>query len=235
MTTYYGYAGQILYVDLSTGSIRKEPLDLDMARKYIGGFGMNVRLAYDLIPLGADPLGPENAVIIGAGALGGTMAMGCSRIAAATKFPETGAIGCGNGSLSFAPRLKHAGYDHVVITGRSAKPVYLLITDDRVELCDAEGVWGKDLYDATDEIWERHGSEYSVIAIGQAGENLVKPSLTLIDKSATLGKGGLGAVMGSKGLKAVVVKGTGGIAVADPVRFMRLVEYYLERVRAYPL
>ena len=233
--TVYGYAGQILYVDLTNGTIRKEPLDLGWARKHIGGFGFTVRLVYELLKPGADPLSPGNVIAIGAGALGGTMALGCSRISAATKFPETGAIGSACGSLSFAPRLKMAGFDAIAITGRAPKPVYLLITDDKVELRDAAGVWGQDLYDATDEIWRRHGSDYGVIAIGQAGENLVKLSLTLIDKSATLGKGGMGAVFGSKNLKAVAVKGTGGIAVADPKRFMRIVEHYLERVRAYPL
>ena len=133
---FHGYAGQILYVDLSSGEVSKEPLDLDLARSFIGGFGVNHRLAYDLIKPGVGALSPENVIIIGAGVLAGTMAPGASRLSATTKFPQTGAVASGNGGLRFASELKAAGYDHLVITGRAASPVYLSILDDRVELCD---------------------------------------------------------------------------------------------------
>lgn len=232
---YYGYAGQILYVDLSTGESKSEPLDLELARKFIGGFGLSTKLAYDLIPPGIDPLAPENAIIFGAGALAGTMAPGSSRLVVSTKFPETNTVSYGNGSMTFAPRLKFAGYDQLVITGRAAKPVYLRISDNGVELCDASHLWGKDLCETTEELWRTHGTKSSVIAIGQSGENLVKISVALVDETASIGKGGLPAVMGSKNLKAIVVGGSRGIEVADPARFMKAINQTLERVREYPL
>jgi len=116
--TAYGYAGQVLYVDLTRGTTKKEPLDPEWAKKYIGGFGFTVRLLYEQLKPGADALSPDNVIVLGAGALGATMALGCSRISAATKFPETGAVGSANGSLSFAPRLKLAGYDDVKVGDR---------------------------------------------------------------------------------------------------------------------
>ena len=232
---FRGYAGQILYVDLDSGAATKGPLDIDMARAFIGGFGVNHKLAYDLIKPGVGALSPENVIVVGAGVLSGTMAPGSSRISATTKFPQTGAIASGNGGLKFAAELKAAGYDHLVITGKADRPGYLNIVDDKVEICDAGNLWGQDLCDTTDALWQKHGGNSSVIAIGQAGENLVGVSLTLVDRSATLGKGGLAAVMGSKNLKALVVRGTGGVAVADHLRVLKLVDRHMERVRKYPL
>lgn len=230
-----GYAGQVLWVDLTSGQVHQEPLDLDLAKDFIGGFGINAKLAYDLIKPGADPLGPDNAIIVGAGTLAGTMAPGSSRLTIATKFPETATVAFANGSLGFAPQLKYAGYDHVIITGRAPRPVYLYISNGNTELCEAQDLWGRDLYEASDELWRRHGTTAGIVAIGPAGENRVGISLALVDKSATLGKGGFGAVMGAKNLKAIVAQGTGGVGVADGRGFMQLIDRYIERVRAYPL
>ena len=135
---YYGYAGNILYVNLSTGEIRKEPLELKIARDFIGGFGINNKLAYETMKPGTEPLSEENPIIIGAGPLIGTFAPGASRVAATTKEPLTGAITTACGSMTFAPQLKWAGYDHIVITGKAKHPVYLRVFDDKVELCDAK-------------------------------------------------------------------------------------------------
>jgi aldehyde:ferredoxin oxidoreductase len=230
-----GYAGQIVYIDLSTGQIRKEPLDLALARSFIGGFGINARLAYDLIPPGTDPLSPQNVIIYGAGPLSGTMAPASSRLGATTKFPETGAVAQGNGSISFANQLKYAGYDHLVVSGRAATPVYICIEDERVEIRDARHLWGKDQVEATEALWREHGRAAGAVAIGPAGENLVAISMALVDGVASLGKGGLGAVMGSKNLKAIVAKGSEGIGVAHPKRFLKLVDRYIERFKAYRL
>jgi aldehyde:ferredoxin oxidoreductase len=229
------YSRQLLYIDLTSGEITSQPLDLTLVAKFIGGFGINARLAYELIPPGVDPLSPLNRIILGVGTLGGTLAPASCRVVATTKFPETGAIGSANGGGGFAPRLRYAGYDHVVISGRAPKPAYLYIHDGQAELGDATGLWGKDIYQTTDALWRRHGSHASIVAIGQAGENLVRISLALVDKQASLGKGGLAAVMGSKNLKAIVVSGSQGIAPAHPRRFMRLVNAYMERINAYPL
>lgn len=211
---YFGYGGNILRVDLSTGSTDTEELAPDLIKKYMGGMGINTRLAYDLIKPEIDPLGPENFVIIGAGALSGTMTPSATRFSATTKFPVNGVVGNASG-CSFGSMLKWTGYDHVVIGGVSDKPVYLQIFDDDVKICDASHLWGKDIYEATEALRDELGGDISVICIGQAGENLVRTSLALVDKMANVGRGGLAAVMGSKKLKAIVARGTRGIKIAD--------------------
>ena len=230
-----GYAGNILYVNLTSGSTRTEPLDAEMVRTYIGGAGINNKLAYDLIPPDVDPLSPQNAIIIGTGPFNGTMIPGCSEVMITYKSPLNGSFPHSNGGGNFSHFLKSSGYDHIVITGRSDKPVYLKIHDEDVELCDASSLWGTDVFDTTDELRRRH-EPCSVIPIGQAGENLVNISVTQIDKGGTVGSGGLCAVMGSKNLKAMVaVQGTKGIAVADPRRLRKLVDEILSRVTNYHL
>ena len=230
-----GYAGNILYINLTSGSIRKEPLDAEMAKTYIGGAGINNKLAYDLIPPDVEPLSPQNAIIIGTGPFNGTMIPGCSEVMIIYKSPLNGSFPYSNGGGYFSHFLKSSGYDHLVITGRSDKPVYLKIHDENVELCDASDLWGMDVFDTTDKLRRRH-EPCSVIPIGQAGENLVNISVTQIDKGGTVGSGGLCAVMGSKNLKAIVaVPGTKGIAVADPRRLQRLVDEILSRVSNYHL
>ena len=231
---YFGYAGAILHVDLTSGEIRKEPLDLDLAKRFIGGFGMDGKLAYDLIRPGTDPLSPENAVIISAGPLVGTMIPGAVRLIGTTKFPLTNAVFSGSGSMSFGHQMKWSGYDHLVITGKAKSPVYIKIFDDNVEICDAKDLWGRDLCDTTDMLRDEFGT-CGVVAIGQAGENLVKMALALVDKTSTLGRGGLGAVMGSKNLKAVVAQGKKGIKIYDKKRLMRTVDGLFDRCKRYPL
>jgi len=226
-----GYAGKILYVDLTSGSTKAEPLDTDLLKEYLGGQGINIRLAYDLIKPGIDSLAPENTIIIGAGTLCGTPTPSAAKMTVTTKFPVNGTIGTAAG-CSFGPQLKWAGYDNVVITGASEKPVYLLISDDHVEICDASDLWGRDIVEATDALREKHGQDVSAICIGQAGENLVKISLALIDKVATVGRGGLGAVMGSKRLKAVVVRGTSGTRIANRDKFQSLFDKVVGRALA---
>lgn len=231
----HGYAGNILYVDLTSGRVRKEPLDAEMVRNYIGGAGINNRLAYDLIPPDADPLSPQNAIIIGTGPFNGTIIPGSSQVMMVYKSPLNNAFPHSNGGGCFSHFLKSSGYDHLIITGRSEKPVYLKINDEDVEICDASNLWGKDVFESTDELRRKY-EPCSIIPIGQAGENLVNISVTQIDKGGTVGSGGLPAVMGSKKLKAIVaVRGTKGITVADPKRLQKLVDEILVRVREYHL
>ncbi len=224
-----GYCGRILRLDLNSGSIKIDDLDARMAKDFLGDTGIGLRLAYDLIKPGIDPLSPENVIIFGAGPLVGLrgMKMTTPRFSVVTKFPLNGVIAFSNGGMHFGIRLKEAGYDHIVITGRSEKPVYLHIFNEKVELCDANSLWGKDILETTNMLWERYGKAYSVIAIGQAGENLTKMALCLIDGIATAGKGGLAAVMGSKNLKAIVVKGTNSIKFADQERLRESIEQIL--------
>jgi aldehyde:ferredoxin oxidoreductase len=226
-----GYAGKILYVDLTSGSVKVEPLDPLMAAQYLGGQGINIRLAYDLLKPGIDPLSPENPIIIGAGALCGTPTPSSGKVTATTKFPVNGAIGTAAG-CGFGPQLKWAGYDNVVITGASDKPVYLYISNKTVELRDAAKLWGKDIVEATDALREKYSQDVSVIGIGPAGENLVKISLALIDKMSTLGRGGLAAVMGSKKMKAIVVQGDAGIRLADGKKFKELYDTVVKNALA---
>lgn len=230
---FKGYAGSGLSVDLSTGATKKEPLDPELVMRFVGGFGFTNKLAYDLIDPEADPLSPENVVIIGSGALSGTLAPGSTKVMATTKLPINNAIGTPFGG-GFSHLLKCAGYDYVIITGRADRPVYLKIMDDNVSLVDAGDVWGKDIFETTDLLREKHGAESSVIAIGQAGENLVKISLALVDKFGSLGRGGLGAVFGSKNLKALVVNGTKGVSIADPERFVEVSDSVRQKMLKYP-
>ena len=230
-----GYAGSILYVDLTTGKTRKEPLDFDMARSYIGGFGINNKLGYDLIKPGIEPLSAENKIIIGVGPFVGTNIPGSSRVCSLTKLPVNGAIGWSGGAgMSFGAMLKHAGYDHIVIEGRASKPVYLKIFDDDVEICDAQALWGKSGSETVDELYKKYGRPLGVYSIGQAGENLVKFAMGFIEKVGHMGRGGLAAVFGSKNLKAIITKGTKGTKVSDRKRYRELVDHLYERMRGYP-
>ncbi|MFC1916566.1 aldehyde ferredoxin oxidoreductase family protein [Chloroflexota bacterium] len=230
-----GYAGSILYVNLTTGEIRKELLDLKVARSFIGGLGVNVKLGYDLIKPGIGSLSPANQIIIGAGPFVGTNVPGSCRVCSVTKLPVSGAIGwASGGGMNFGCMLKHAGYDHIVIEGRADKPVYLKIFDDDVEICDAGALWGKGSGEAVDELYSKYARPLGVISIGQGGENQVKFALTFIEKVSTLGRGGLGAVFGSKNLKAIITKGTKGIGVSDRKRYRALVEQLYERMKKYP-
>ncbi len=227
---YFGYAGGILHVDLTRGEIRKEPLDPALAAKFLGGWGINYRLIWDLHEPGTDPLSPENPIVLGAGPLVGTLAHTGNKIAGTTKFalPATedgrhyvaSAIA---GTSRFGPMMKCAGYDHLVVTGRAEAPVYLKILDDDVEICDAGDLWGKtDVYEASERLQGQY-PDCGVIAIGRAGENRVRFAMSMVDKRRTLGRSGLGAVMGSKNLKAIVARGTRGVRIADRKRFLNKV------------
>lgn len=218
---YYGYAGKILYVDLTREEIRKEPLDPEMARKYIGGGGFSNRLIADHADLKVDPLSPGNVIVYAPGALCGTMATGASKLRFMTKQPASNSWGTASGSGALGYMIKSAGYDAVVITGKASRPVYLLI-EDEPKICDAEGIWGLDLAEATKTLWEKHDF-CSVHTIGTAGENLVKFALGLIDRRSSLGRGGGAAVMGSKNLKAVVARAGRGVKIADPEKFISIV------------
>jgi len=231
---YYGYMGKVLYVDLTNGDIKEEALNPEFAGKYIGDFGLGARLIYDLIEPGIDSLSPENHIVIGAGPLCGTSYPGTSRCNLWTKFPLSNAIGQAGGGLDFAAWLKYAGYDELVITGRADNPVYLKVFDDDVEVCDATDLWGKDIHEATDEIWGKHGTDCSVMCMGQAGENLVKISFALIDKSSTIGRHGLGAVMGSKNLKLIIAGGKRKVRIHDRTRFSKMIDDMMVKIMNRP-
>jgi len=213
---------KLLHVDLTTGRMSVEAVDPDTVRTFIGGAGINNKLGYELLKPGVDPLSPENVIIFGGCTLGGTAAPASSRVMVTTRFPVNGTLGTGSGG-SFGDALKMAGYGQVVLTGRSEFPVFLKVFDDDVEICDARDLWGRDIWETVDELRRRYGSECSIIPIGPAGERLSAISLTFANKTGHLGRGGLGAVMGAKNLKALLVRGRKGVALADRKAFTKIV------------
>ena len=224
------YAGHVLEVDLSGSSWSVRDLDDETRHRYIGGAGLNAPLALSMIPAGIDALSPENVILIAAGALTGTEAFGTPKTEIVSKSPLTGGIGTALTGHFGAP-MKWAGYDQLIITGRSPNPCYLEILDDDIAIRDASDLWGRDIYDATETLWERYSPlETNVAVIGPAGENKVRFSLILINKCSTWGRGGLGAVWGSKNLKAIVVHGTKGLHLADQRKFKRLLKSTNEKL-----
>ena len=201
------FNGKILNVNLSTGAIEPEQLPPELYRKYLGGYGIGARLLFDRIPKGADPLGPENILGLMPGLLTGTPFFG-NRYQAVAKSPKTGGWGDANSGGDFGPWLKNAGWDGVLFSGISPKPVYLLITDDETKLMDAADLWGVDAITAEQQLKERHGKRASVACIGPAGEKLSLMAGICNDHGRLAGRSGLGAVMGSKKLKAVVAVST---------------------------
>ena len=217
----YGWTGVILNVDLTRGKIVKELLSKELVINFLGGSGINSKILYDMVKDPTiDPYDPENVLIYGTGPLNGTLAPACSRLTITSKGPFTLAFSDSNSGGHFAPELKFAGYDHIILQGRSTKPVYLWIDDDHVELRDASDLWGKDVWETDKMIKEEIGDpDVKISAIGPAGENLVRFAAVMNDRTRAAAWGGQGAVMGSKRLKAVAVRGTKEVRIAKPEEF----------------
>jgi aldehyde:ferredoxin oxidoreductase len=226
----YGLRGKILQVDLSNSKIRDEELSDDLINGYIGGAGINAKLFYDLMRDNPqmDPLSPENPLIFGVGPVVGTAFPCASRFTVTSKSPLTGVFGDSNGGGFFPVRLKQAGYDHIVIRGKADKPVALLIEEGKTpELVDANEMWGLDIYATDDLIHEKYGS-CETARIGPAGENMVRYASILsgTKRVGCNGRAGMGCVMGSKNLKAVIVKASGTVPVADKEKLDTLAKRY---------
>lgn len=233
--TQGGFAGDVLFVHLSTGEIRREPLEEGLAGKFLGGLGVNLALAWRLLRPGCEPLAPENVVIFGAGPLVGTDIPASSRVYGVGKFPSNGAVGwCGAGGMSFGSHLKCAGLDHVIIQGKASAPVILRVWDDGAEISDAKDLWGKGVRETCEVLWRKWGRPGGIITIGPAGENMVRFSMAYVDGFSTLGRGGFGAVMGSKNLKAIFVQGKGPVKVSNPRDYRVLTEGLLDKIKSYP-
>ncbi len=198
------YNGKILSVDLNACELKAEQLADEFYRSYLGGYGAGARLLFDRIPKGTDPLGPANVIGFMPGLLSGTPFFG-NRFAVVGKSPKTGGWGDANGGGDFGPWLKNAGWDGVLVSGISSKPVYILIDDDKAELRDASDLWGLDAIETEARLKERHGKKTSVACIGPAGERLSLMAGVCNDRGRVAARSGLGAVMGSKRLKAVAV------------------------------
>jgi len=226
-----GYAGRILRVDLSKKRILKQRLAKDLIMNFIGGRGINIKLLFDEVPTTVKPFDPENKIIIGAGPLVGTLAPSAGRCQITTKSALTGILGDSNAGGHFAAELKFAGYDHIIVSGKSEKPVYLWINDDRIELRDASSLWGLDTWETTSAIQEELADkDIQVLTIGQAGENLVKYSAVICNLTRAAGRGGAGAVFGSKKLKAIATRGTKGVGVAHPKDFLDTSEKCFKKI-----
>jgi len=232
---YYGYSGYILFVDLTAGKTWKEPLEEQRCEHFIGGAGINIRLMFDYLKPGVDPLSPDNPLILGVGPLVGTLSPSTSMTQVATKYAIPASrdgkkyyVANAKGASSrFSLMLKNAGYDHVVILGRSPRPCYLLITDDQVTIEDAGDLWGKDIYETMRILKKRHRNS-GVWTIGPAAENLVRISHGFVDRSH-MGRH-MGAVVGSKNLKAVVTYGARGVEIADRKRFLNAIKPLRKRI-----
>ena len=226
-----GYMGKLLFVDLSNGTTKEEALDEDLCRKFLGGYGIGAKVLYDRMKPGVDPLGPENILGFMTGPLTGTPALIGSRYVVVAKSPLTGGWGDANSGGYFGPALKEAGYDGVFFTGQSEKPVYLLIVEGKAELRDASGLWGKDATETDDLLKAELGKDAKFAYIGPAGEQLSLISCVMNDKGRAAGRSGLGAVMGSKKLKAIAVKGRMPVPLADEEKTRALRRQYIGTIK----
>jgi aldehyde:ferredoxin oxidoreductase len=217
-----GYMGKILFVDLSSGEIRDEVLEEKLCRDFIGGYGIGARILYNRQKAGVDPLGPDNILGFITGPLTGTPATTGTRYTAVAKSPLTGGWGDANSGGFFGPHLKFAGYDAVFFNGVADKPVYLFIDNGKAELKDASHLWGKDTYQTEDILKAEWGGDAEAVSIGPSGEKLSLISCIISRRGAAAARSGLGAVMGSKKLKAVVARGDRKVPVADSETANRL-------------
>ena len=219
-----GWTGKLLRVDLSAGRADVEAIPEQWLHDYVGGRGLAARYLYEEMDPAADPLSPENKLIFATGPLTGTPVPCGARYMVVTKGALTGAITTSNSGGHWGPELKFAGYDLVILEGRAARPSYLFIYDDHVEIRDAEDLWGQGVSETEDRLRDLTGLPgLRTACIGPAGEKLVRFACIMNDKHRAAGRSGVGAVMGSKNLKAIAVRGTGGVEIADPEAFLRSV------------
>ncbi len=230
----YGIGGEVLWVDLTHGNIEKTPTDESIIREYLLGAGYLSRVLTDKIPRNIDPLSPQNVLGIATGLLTGSMFPQSSRFTIAALSPLTEIWGESHAAGFWGPELKLAGYDALFFTGASSTPVYLNIYDTSVELLDAGELWGRTVFETDDILRTRHGTECRVLSIGPAGENLVRFAAVMNDRDRASARSGLGAVMGSKRLKAVCVRGTGRLQVARPDVYLQTMDEFHRRMLANP-
>jgi len=228
-----GYLEKILRVDLTERRIIDETVCADVLHQFIGGTGLGIRLLYDELKPGIDPYSPENRVIFATGPVTGTMVPGSGTYSVISKNTLTGLVAAAQANGFFGARLKYSGYDAVVVQGRSDRPVYLHICDGKAELEDASDLVGKDTFETDMLLHRKYGEDgvehgISVAAIGPAGENLVRYACIVSDRGHVASSGGVGAIMGSKNLKAIVVRGKHGVPIHSSN-----VKSYLENVKQW--
>ena len=227
-----GYAGKVLRINLSDDSYKIEPLDMEEVRQYIGGRGFNAAKLYKEVPAGTDPLGPDNKLMVATGPLVGTMFPTASRFNVSARSPLTGIFGDTNAGGHFAPEMKFAGYDQIIVEGRSEKPSYISIRDDVVEVKSADGVWGGTVFEADIGIRKQLGDPWTQTLIcGPAAEKGVKFAGLFANQVRAAARTGMGTVMASKNIKGIAVRGSGSIEVHDPQGFKKLVLALEDEIR----
>ncbi|MFA5524297.1 MAG: aldehyde ferredoxin oxidoreductase family protein [Tissierellales bacterium] len=229
-----GYMGKVLRVNLSERTVKTEKLDLNVAQKYLGSRGLGVKTLIDEVDPKVDPFSPDNKFIVAAGALTGAPVPTSGRYMVITKSPLTGGIAIANSGGKWGADFKATGHDMIIFEGKADKPVYLSIEDDKVEIRDASHVWGKTTEEVT-EILQKEVKDAKVLCIGPAGEKLSFLAAVMNDLDRAAGRGGVGAVMGSKNLKAVVVKGTNKINLFDEERVKKVSSQKIKILREDPV
>ena len=211
----FGYAGNVLRVNLTDGATRTEPYDTEIARKFLGGRGFSAYTLYTEVPKGTDPLGAANKIIVSSGPLSGTLVPGAGKTDITTKSPETGGYASSSVGGLLSAELKYAGYDAIIIEGTSRSPVYLFIDDDKAEVRDATHLWGTGSLAVEETLKNALGEAFQIASVGPAAENLVSYACITHDFGRQAGRGGVGTVFGAKKLKAIAVRGSKSIPIAD--------------------
>ncbi len=225
-----GYAGWILYVDLTQGSVERKALPEDLKRKYLGGRGFGVKLVGDMVPPGTDALSEKNVIVFATGPLTGTGAPLGGRHQVVSKSPLNDTLCSSDSGAFFGHELKVAGFDAVVFTGKSKKPVFLWVHHEKAELRDATPYWGKTVLETTAGIQKDFNDpQIRIACIGPGGEKMSRIACIMSDQFRAAGRGGLGAVMGSKNLKAIAARGSGKVGVANPEKFQEVCRDHQEK------
>lgn len=231
-----GYAGKLLRVNLSDGRISKEEISESMQRDFLGGRGFAIKLLWEEVKK-ADPLSEQNKIIFSTGPLSGQLLPSSGKMVIASKSPLTGGYGDGNIGSMASVHLRRAGYDVLVVEGKSERPCYILVEDEKVKILEASELWGKNTFESQDLLEKKHGKNCGILLIGPSAENLVRISTVLSQRGRSGGRPGMGAVMGSKNLKALVIRGTGSIPNFDEERLKEYAKKAYEEIKgkeAYP-
>lgn len=231
----YGWTGSILRIDLTKGTIKREPTNMADAHAYLGARGLGGKIIRDEVPANTDPLSPANKIVFAPGPLTGTFAPSAGRYEVCTKAPLNNTIAGSNSGGAFGSELKYAGYDALIVEGKAAKPVYVWIKNGEAEIRDAADLWGHTTADTTDMVRDATDEEAKIACIGPAGEHLSPIAAVMNEMHRAAGRTGVGAVMGSKNLKAIAVVGTGSVNVADPERFKAAVMKSRKMIQEHPV
>lgn len=211
----------LAHIDLTTRTVEKTPISAEWRRRYLGGRGLNAWMLYSFMKAPYDPLAPENPLLVGAGYFDGVPGLGHARVDISGLSPMSGNLGSSNMGGHFAAELRHAGFDHLVVTGRSPEPVYLLVQDGQIQIKDARHLWGRDTWETQQALRQEHNDpRIASLAIGVAGEKKVRIACVINDPKAAAGRYGMGAVMGSKNLKAIAARGRQDIRLAQPEAYL---------------